>query len=203
MSIGIEKVVSGGQTGADRMGLDWAIWHEIPHGGWCPKFRKAEDGKIPPQYQLTETPSSDYVQRTDWNVRDSDGTLIFSLGHKLSRGSAKTAFFAERHGKPFLHVHPGLSYNLALEVLRFVRDNNVKIPPARRRRLRGDWLRRAWSAVGQLDIHPPGTRVCAACSLNATFAVFCPAFSCSCSWPRPPGPRRPTRRSKMSPLSDG
>jgi hypothetical protein len=75
----IEKIVSGGQTGADRMGLDWAIWHDIPHGGWCPKLRKAEDGKIPPQYQLTETPKSDYVQRTEWNVRDSEGTLIFTL----------------------------------------------------------------------------------------------------------------------------
>jgi len=123
----IEKIVSGGQTGADRMGLDWAIWHDIPHGGWCPKFRKAEDGTIPPQYLLTETAKSDYVQRTEWNVRDSDGTLIFTLSDKLSRGSAKTAFFAERHGKPFLHVHPGLSYNLALEVLRFARDNNVKV----------------------------------------------------------------------------
>ena len=123
----IEKIVSGGQTGADRMGLDWAIWHDIPHGGWCPKFRKAEDGTIAPQYLLTETAKSDYVQRTEWNVRDSDGTLIFTLSDKPSRGSAKTAFFAERHGKPFLHVHPGLSYNLALEVLRFVRDNNVKV----------------------------------------------------------------------------
>ena len=123
----IEKVVSGGQTGADRMGLDWAIWHDIPHGGWCPRFRKAEDGKIPLQYQLTETPKSDYVQRTEWNVRDSDGTLIFTLGDKLSRGSAKTAFFAERHGKPFLHVHPGLSYQPAADVLSFVRDNNIKV----------------------------------------------------------------------------
>lgn len=123
----IEKVVSGGQTGADRMGLDWAIWHDIPHGGWSPRFRKAEDGKIPPQYQLTETPKSDYVQRTEWNVRDSDGTLIFTLGDKLSRGSAKTAFFAERHGKPCLHVHPGLSYQPSADVLRFVRDDNIKV----------------------------------------------------------------------------
>lgn len=123
----IEKVVSGGQTGADRMGLDWAIWHDIPHGGWSPRFRKAEDGKIPPQYQLTETPKSDYVQRTEWNVRDSDGTLIFTLGDKLSRGSAKTAFFAGRHGKPCLHVHPGLSYQPSADVLRFVRDNNIKV----------------------------------------------------------------------------
>ncbi len=123
----IEKIVSGGQTGADRMGLDWAIWHDIPHGGWCPKFRKAEDGTIPPQYLLTETPKSDYVQRTEWNARDSDGTLIFSLSDKLSRGSAKTAFFAERHGKPYLHIHPGLSYRLAADVLQFVRDNNIKV----------------------------------------------------------------------------
>lgn len=123
----IEKIVSGGQTGADRMGLDWAIWHDIPHGGWCPKFRKAEDGTIPPQYLLTETAKSDYVQRTEWNVRDSDGTLIFTLSDKLSRGSAKTAFFAERHGKPFLHVHPGLSYQPAADVLRFVHDHNVNV----------------------------------------------------------------------------
>ena len=123
----IEKIVSGGQTGADRMGLDWAIWHDVPHGGWCPKFRKAEDGTIPPQYLLTETAKSDYVQRTEWNVRDSDGTLIFSLSDKLSRGSAKTAFFAERHGKPFLHVHPGLSYQPAADVLRFVQDHSIKV----------------------------------------------------------------------------
>ena len=123
----IEKIVSGGQTGADRMGLDWAIWHDVPHGSWCPKFRKAEDGTIPPQYLLTETAKSDYVQRTEWNVRDSDGTLIFTLSDKLSRGSAKTAFFAERYGKPFLHVHLGLSYQPAVDVLRFVYDHNIKV----------------------------------------------------------------------------
>jgi hypothetical protein len=76
---------------------------------------------------LTETPKSDYVQRTEWNVRDSDGTLIFSLSDKLSRGSSKTAFFAEQHGKPYLHIHPGLSYRLAADVLQFVRDNNIKV----------------------------------------------------------------------------
>jgi hypothetical protein len=39
----IEKVVSGGQTGADRAALDLAIERGIPHGGWCPKGRLAED----------------------------------------------------------------------------------------------------------------------------------------------------------------
>lgn len=35
-------IVSGAQTGADRAALDVAIWYEFPHGGWCPKGRKAE-----------------------------------------------------------------------------------------------------------------------------------------------------------------
>ncbi len=33
------KIVSGGQTGVDRAALDWALRHNIPHGGWCPKGR--------------------------------------------------------------------------------------------------------------------------------------------------------------------
>jgi hypothetical protein len=111
----ISKLVSGGQTGADRAGLGWAISHDIPHGGWCPKFRKAEDGRIPPQYLLSETPSANYLQRTEWNVRDSDGTLIFTLDAKLTGGSLKTAMFAEKHRKPCLHV------------LRFVTDNGIQV----------------------------------------------------------------------------
>jgi hypothetical protein len=39
----IPKIVSGGQTGADRAALDWALFHKLPCGGWCPKGRKAED----------------------------------------------------------------------------------------------------------------------------------------------------------------
>lgn len=55
------RIVSGGQTGADRAALDWAIAHCIPHGGWCPPGRKAEDGPIPAHYQLTEALSGDYL----------------------------------------------------------------------------------------------------------------------------------------------
>jgi hypothetical protein len=71
----IVMILSGAQTGADRAGLDWAILHDIPHGGWCPKGRKAEDGVIPPHYRTNETPSASYLQRTEWNVRDSNGNL--------------------------------------------------------------------------------------------------------------------------------
>ena len=73
------RIVSGGQTGADRAALDWAIARRIPHGGWCPQGRKAEDGVIEAKYHLTETPSADYIQRTEWNVRDSNGTVVFSI----------------------------------------------------------------------------------------------------------------------------
>lgn len=98
------KVISGGQTGADRAGLDWAITNGVPHGGWCPKGRKTEDGTLPSEYQLLETPSTSYLQRTEWNVRDSDATLIFTLSETLGGGSKRTAEFAQRLHKPYLHV---------------------------------------------------------------------------------------------------
>ncbi|MEX0610513.1 MAG: putative molybdenum carrier protein, partial [Pirellulales bacterium] len=69
-------IISGGQTGADRAALDFALEHEIAHGGWCPRGRLAEDGPIAPRYNLQETPSRKYSQRTEWNVRDSDATVI-------------------------------------------------------------------------------------------------------------------------------
>ena len=104
----LERIVSGGQTGADRAALDWAIAHRIPHGGWCPRGRRAEDGRIAARYALRETPSRDYEQRTRWNVRDSDGTLIVSRAARLTGGSAYTARCAERIGRPWLHVRPGV-----------------------------------------------------------------------------------------------
>jgi hypothetical protein len=97
------KIVSGGQTGADRGGLDAAIELGIEQGGWCPKGRKAEDGIIPPAYYLDQTKSSDYRVRTEANVQDSDATLIFTFG-KLDGGSLLTAECATKHGKPWMHI---------------------------------------------------------------------------------------------------
>jgi hypothetical protein len=59
----LRKIISGGQTGVGRAALDFEIEHDIPHGGWCPKDRKAEDGPLAAKYLLTETPSSNYLQR--------------------------------------------------------------------------------------------------------------------------------------------
>ena len=100
----LSKIVSGGQTGADRAALDWAIMRGVAHGGWCPKGRKAEDGVIDPRYCLTETPSEDYSQRTEWNVRDSDGTAVFSVRRELQGGSLLTVELAGRYNKPVIHL---------------------------------------------------------------------------------------------------
>ena len=54
----VERIVSGGQTGADRAAVDFAIEHGLMHGGWCPKGRRAEDGRIPDRYELKETQSA-------------------------------------------------------------------------------------------------------------------------------------------------
>ncbi len=94
-------VVSGGQTGADRAALDWAIGVGMPHGGWCPRGRKAEDGPLATQYALQEMPSEDYGARTRQNVIDSDGTLIVNTG-ELEGGTLKTIRIAEKLCKPHL-----------------------------------------------------------------------------------------------------
>ena len=101
-------IISGGQTGADRAALDWAIRHGFSHDGWCPKGRKTEDGPLPAMYRLHETPSPAYLQRTEWNVRDSDATLIFTLTDRLDGGSRRTLEFAEKLGRPWLHFRPGV-----------------------------------------------------------------------------------------------
>ncbi len=102
------KIISGGQTGADQAALDWAIKHGFPHGGWCPAGKLVENGRIAEHYKLSETPSSDYSERTEWNVRDSDATLIFSLASELTGGSKLTQEFCIKYRKPCLHIHPEL-----------------------------------------------------------------------------------------------
>ena len=99
----IENIISGGQTGADRAALDAAIELDIPHGGWVPKGRIAEDGIIPEKYEMQEMPTSSYSERTEQNIIDSDGTLIISHG-QLTGGSAFTQELSNKHNRPCLHI---------------------------------------------------------------------------------------------------
>lgn len=99
----ITNIITGGQTGADRGGLDAAIHCDLPHSGWCPRGRKAEDGIIPAEYHLTEMLTPAYLLRTQANVIDSDATVIFTYG-PLAGGSLKTVTYAHHLEKPYHDV---------------------------------------------------------------------------------------------------
>jgi hypothetical protein len=70
----------------DRAALDWAIEHGLRR---LVSGRRAEDGRIGSQYLLKETPLNQYVQRSEWNVRDSDATLLVTLDNRMSAGRGK------------------------------------------------------------------------------------------------------------------
>jgi hypothetical protein len=93
------KVISGGQTGVDRAALDAALELGLDCGGWCPRGRRSETGTIPACYPLQETPTSEYPERTEWNVLESDATLILTRGQP-DGGTALTRKLARKHNKP-------------------------------------------------------------------------------------------------------
>jgi hypothetical protein len=122
----LEKIVSGGQTGADRAGLDAAIRWDLPHGGWCPLGRRAEDGPISSQYNLVETPDTSYLWRTEWNVRDSDGTVVFTLARRVTGGSKRTIHFANQLKKPCKQICMA-SYRPVEDLRRFVARHGIRV----------------------------------------------------------------------------
>jgi hypothetical protein len=124
----ISKIISGGQTGADRAALDAAINVEVAHGGWIPKGRLTEDGPLPAEYNLQEMPTKNYSKRTEQNVIDSDGTLILSHG-KLTGGSKLTQESADKHKKPCLHIDLSkeIIYGAAIGITDWIEEHDIKI----------------------------------------------------------------------------
>ena len=121
------KIISGGQTGVDRAALDFAIQHGFEHGGWCPRDRRAEDGFIPPHYELHETGSPQYVERTEQNVLAADATLIGARENELSGGTAFTKFSAEKHDRPLLVIYERDGVRKGAAVLsKFLKQNKVR-----------------------------------------------------------------------------
>jgi hypothetical protein len=122
------KIVSGGQTGADRAALDFAIKHGFEHGGWCPKGRFAEDGPLADRYALQETPTQAYPQRTEWNVRDSDGTVVLTIATSLSGGSRQTYLLAKKYKKPVLHLsREGGPASPEKDLRLFIRKHRIRV----------------------------------------------------------------------------
>lgn len=122
------KIISGGQTGADRAALDAALDNDCICGGYCPAGRIAEDGPIDKRYPLIELESSQYRHRTQKNIEASHGTLIIFNGH-LSGGTALTEVLADQCLKPCMKIDLSrMSTDLAvMECLSFIFRFKVKI----------------------------------------------------------------------------
>jgi len=123
----VDKIISGGQVGADRAGLDFAIEHHIEHGGWCPKYRRAADGLVPLRFRLQESPHPGYPDRTKRNVREADGTVVFTT-EPPGRGSAMTIQSCLDFGRPYLVLTGELSLDEAsMRLIQFIRRNRIKV----------------------------------------------------------------------------
>jgi len=118
-------IVSSGEFGAEEFALAFAIGRRILHRGWCPKGRKTSEGVIPDDFQLQETPSSSYLQRAEWNVRDSDASLVITMSPALCERTKRVVAFASKHKKPFLHIFPDLVAPMPADIAAFIRGNKV------------------------------------------------------------------------------
>jgi len=124
----VNKIISGGQSGADRAGLDFAIKYGIEYGGYVPKGFKSEDGGLTKEKypNLIETNSSDYKVRTEKNVIESDGTLIVYCS--LSGGTKLTVKYCEKYNKTYILVNMKDDFlNNINSVKRWLNDNKISI----------------------------------------------------------------------------
>ncbi|MFY1708514.1 putative molybdenum carrier protein [Tritonibacter scottomollicae] len=122
------KIISGGQTGADTAALRFAHQNGFAYGGWVPKGRLNEAGRIDSRFGgLVETDSSENIERTKLNVGSSDGTLIF-VGSGPSPGTSATKDFCEQFGKPYLEVHESESMEIRVsKVKKWLDINKVSV----------------------------------------------------------------------------
>lgn len=123
------KVISGGQTGVDRAALDAAMELGLEVGGFCPKGRKAEDGRMPPKYDfLVEIESANYILRTERNVVESEGTLVLALKRPLAGGAERTRTFTVKHSKPAMVIELEKADNsTARRIQDWLLQANIKI----------------------------------------------------------------------------
>ena len=123
----IKKIISGGQTGADRPLLILpSRWRSLTAAGYQ---KDAWPRTVPSrEYNLKEMPTTSYPKRTEQNVIDSDGTLIITHG-KLTGGSRLTKEFAENQKKPCLHVdlNQEVEYEAAVHIDDWTQEHGIEV----------------------------------------------------------------------------
>lgn len=127
----VTKIISGGQTGIDRLGLEVGKELGIETGGTTTPGYYTETGRdeslkdfgvteISPELQQGKRGKEFYLPRTEQNVINSDGTVYFATNED-SAGKIATKRFADKHNKPFL-LNPKSGEELRNWLIR----NNIK-----------------------------------------------------------------------------
>jgi len=122
------KIVSGGETGAERAALDAAIRWGVPYGGWVRKGRKTEDGTLPVSYDLKEMPTTSAFQWRKQNILYAYGTVIFTHGEPEGE-TASTAEMVRLNSRPLLNVDLSLidASEAGRMIRAWVREHKIKI----------------------------------------------------------------------------
>jgi hypothetical protein len=125
------KIISGGQTGVDQGGLDFALKRGWPCGGWCPPGRRCETGRIPGRYPVREVEAGDYNERTRRNIQDADATLVITQYGFKEEGTDLTLSWCEEYGRPSFHFdisHPGIIHPQDLSDLsNWLKNNQIEV----------------------------------------------------------------------------
>jgi len=117
----ITKIISGGQTGSDRGGLEAGRILKLETGGIAPKGFKTETGSDPSlrDYGIIEHSSEGYAPRTILNVKNSDGTVWF--GNENSPGGKLTISTCVKFRKPHA-INPS-----KLTLIDWINKKNIRV----------------------------------------------------------------------------
>ena len=122
----LDKIISGGQAGADQAAWEAATAYGVSTGGWMPKGFLTEEGSRPEfagQFGAAEMPAGSEVAHTERNVQDSDGTLWF--GETTTAGAQATVGACQRLGKSCMPVSPSTAFQPA-HVATWIGENQIR-----------------------------------------------------------------------------